>query len=180
MMKKTIFTLILALSLTGLQAQKFMSREVYIRFFGETPLERIDATTDQGSGVIDIDAGTLAFQVLMKSFKFEKALMQEHFNENYVESDKYPKAVFKGKLKDKIDANQKGVQKVTAVGTMEMHGKEKEMEIPLEAEMIDGKLRLSSVFMAKPEDFDIKIPSVVRDKIAEKMEVTVKAELNPR
>ncbi|MDX5326104.1 MAG: YceI family protein [Bacteroidota bacterium] len=176
-MKRIILAFVLLFSVQGIFAQKYLSREVYLKFYGETPLETIEAVTNQGSGVIDAETKKIAFQVLVKSFTFEKALMQEHFNENYIESDKFPKATFRGTLEGDIDFNKTGKQKAMAVGTMNIHGVDKDMSVPVEIEVKDGEILLSSVFMLSPEDFNIEIPSVVRDKIAKEMETTLKAQL---
>ena len=178
-MKPVLFFAALLMGSTGLFAQKYLARDASIRFFGSTPVENIEAISQQASAVLDASNGNLAFQVFMTSFTFEKALMQEHFNENYVESEKFPKATFKGQLVD-FDAaslSKDGSYTATAKGTMNIHGVDKPVEAPVKLVVSGGKVTLSSTFLVKPEDYNIPIPSAVRDKIAEKMEVTVKANL---
>lgn len=177
-MKTTILTLAL-LATTALSAQKYITREGYIKFFGSTPVEDIEAVTNQASSVIDAATGDVVFQVLLNSFTFEKALMQEHFNENYVESEKYPKCIFKGKIVGDVDYKKPGTYEVEIKGSMQLHGVTKDIttkaQIIVEAEGV----KLSSVFKIVPEDYDIAIPGAVRDKIAKEMEVTVKAAYKP-
>lgn len=177
-MKITMISAIFFVSIS-LSAQKYLTREAYIKFYGSTPLENIEAVTNQASSVIDASNGNVVFQVLLNSFTFEKALMQEHFNENYVESEKYPKSVFKGKIKEEIDFSKAGEYNVTLVGTMSLHGVEKEVTTVATLIIEKEGLKLSAEFDMVPEDYDIPIPGAVRDKIAEKMAVTVKAAYKP-
>ena len=94
-MQKNLFFLLLAtLFCLNLSAQKFFTREGKISFYSDAPMEKIEAHNQQATSVIDIESGRMEFAVLIKAFQFEKALMQEHFNENYMESSKYPKATF--------------------------------------------------------------------------------------
>ena len=105
--------------------------------------------------------------------------MQEHFNENYVESEKYPKAIFKGKIEDEVDFTKAGTYNVTITGTMSLHGVEKQVTTKGILIIEKGGLKLSTKFDMVPEEYNIPIPGAVRDKIAEKMEVTVKSAYKP-
>jgi len=173
-MKKGFVIAAFSLLAISASAQKYITREGYIKFFGSTPMENIEAVTSQASSVIDASNNAVVFQVLLNSFTFEKALMQEHFNENYVESEKFPKAVFKGEIVEKVDFKKSGTLKVTLKGTMSLHGVDKPISVPATL-IVDGKgVKLSSEFSLVPEDFNIAIPGAVRDKIAKQMEVTVK------
>ncbi len=111
----------------------------------------------------------------MKSFNFKKALMQEHFNENYVESDKFPKASFKGSIAgaNGLDLSKDGKHEVNVTGDLTIHGVTRQVSAPGTLEAKDGKVMASSKFMVSPEDYDIEIPAVVRDKIAKELEVSV-------
>ena len=122
-MKKIVLLSLLALSAFSLKAQKYITRNGFIRFFGETQFETIKADNNQVASILDTQTGEIVFQALMKSFQFEKALMEEHFNENYVESDKYPKAVFKGKIADlsAVDFTKNGVYNVQVQGELSLH-----------------------------------------------------------
>jgi LPS O-antigen subunit length determinant protein (WzzB/FepE family) len=98
-MKKFLFIAIASsVSINASFAQKYLSKTAHVRFFSETPMEKIEADNHQGTTVVDFEKKEMVFTVLMKSFEFDKALMQEHFNEKYVESATYPKATFKGKF----------------------------------------------------------------------------------
>ncbi|MBK9148208.1 MAG: YceI family protein [Flavobacteriales bacterium] len=174
----TISLLSLALSPLALAAQdRYMTRTGHIDFHSSTPLEDIHADNDKVTSVWDVTTGAIEFSVLIKAFTFEKALMQEHFNENYMESSKFPKATFKGTLKG-VTADQlsmAGTYPVTVDGTISIHG----VDQPAKAAgtiTIDGKggIRAESNFQVKPEDHGVKIPGAVRKNIAEAMEVSVR------
>ena len=178
-MYRTILLAVFTLALGQAQAQKYLTREGYIKFYGSTAMENIEATTKQASSVIDASNNAIVFQVLLNSFGFEKALMQEHFNENYVESEKYPKAVFKGKIEGDVDYGKPGTYDVMVKGNMNLHGVDKTVET--KAKVIiedDDVVKLSATFKLVPEEYDIAIPDVVREKIAKEMEVTVKCKYN--
>ena len=93
-MKKTLLLSIALLATLSASAQKLISRDTYVHFFSETPVEDIEASLKDGVGLINTANNEFVFQVTIQSFTFEKALMQEHFNENYMESTKYPKGLF--------------------------------------------------------------------------------------
>lgn len=178
-MKKFLFaTIILATNVTAF-AQTYITRNAYVKFFGSTPLENIEAVSNQASSVLDVAKTEVAFQVLLNSFTFEKALMQEHFNENYVESEKYPKCVYRGKIVGEVNYAKPGTYKVTLKGKMNLHGVEKELEVPATIIVEKDAIKLSSEFKMVPEDYNIAIPGAVRDKIAKEMAVTVKAAYKP-
>ena len=113
----------------------------------------------------------------MKGFEFEKALMQEHFNENYVESDKYPKAVFKGKINDisSIDFAKTGKYTATVTGKLSLHGQTKDVTAPITFNVNQGTVSATTEFMVAPLDFNIAIPSIVREKIAKEIKISVAA-----
>ena len=125
-----------------------------------------------------IDAGKkeMAFSLLIKSFTFTKELMQEHFNENYVESDKYPKASFTGTYTGDVDLTKNGVYNVTVTGNLTLHNTTKEISTPGTLEVKDSHLIGIAHFKAKPEDFNITIPSLVRGKIAQEITVDINAD----
>jgi hypothetical protein len=175
-MKKLLIAVLLmngiALSAT---AQKFMTRTGKVTFFSSTPLENIEAYNNQVAGVIDAKTGDVAFIVPIKGFRFEKALMQEHFNENYMESDKYPKADLKGtiaNLKD-VDFNKDGNYSVKINGKLTIHGVTRNVTLPGTITVKGDNITASSKFSARTADYDIKIPSLVAGKIANEIEVTV-------
>ena len=181
MKTKLLITTILILSYSQLFAQKYMSRNANLSFFSSTPVEDIEAHNHQGSCVVDFSNGNVAFQALMKGFEFKKALMQEHFNENYVESKKYPKTTFDGKITNytSVDLKKEGVYQVNVTGKLTIHGVTKNIETPGTIEVKGGDVILKSKFKVKPADYNIKIPNVVRKNIAEIVEITVDAVCSP-
>lgn len=176
-MKKIVIIALVALLATPTMAQKFITRTGYIQFFSSTAVEDIEAKNNQVSAIFDQSSNELVVQMPIRGFKFEKALMQEHFNENYMESEEFPKSTFNGKVTG-FDASKKGVQKVVFTGKLTIHGVTKEVKEEGTAEMKDGKLMLDAKFMVKPVDYDIKTPSVVADNIAKIIEVTMDLDLS--
>lgn len=181
-MKNTaLFVAIMLLSGPALMAQKYFTREGKISFLSEAPLENIEAHNEKATSVLDANTGKIEFAVLIKAFQFEKALMQQHFNENYLESSKFPKAVFKGQITnmDAVDLSNDGVYEVAVAGDITIHGVTKAVEAPGTITVKDGQIRAESTFMLTVADFDIKIPAVVRDNIAKTVEVTVQVAYEP-
>lgn len=174
---KQLITLLLMSLCYFAGAQKMKSDNSYIRFYSEAPLEDIEAVNEASTSIIDIEARTFVFVVPIVEFQFEKSLMQEHFNENYLESEKYPKAIFKGKI-DSWDGSN-GKKNVTASGEMEIHGVTRNMTIESSIDYSGDKATVESVFMVNLEDHKIKIPKAVFYKIAEEIEVTIKFEYKP-
>lgn len=178
---KKIFFLTLFISINTLGwGQKYFTKTGHISFFSKTSIENIEAHNQQASCLINFSNGDLQFQVLMKGFQFEKALMQEHFNENYVESATYPKATFKGKINNLSDINlgQDGTYTAQVSGELTLHGASKSIDTQATLDVKDGKVHAKAKFKVKPSDFKIKIPVAVRSNIAEIIEVSVDALCN--
>lgn len=176
--------LMMIVALTGAvavnaSAQKYMTRTGKVTFFSSTPVENIEAINNEAACVVDAASGEMAFVVPIKSFKFEKALMQEHFNENYLESDKYPKADFKGKITNLGDVNfaKDGTYNVKSSGKMTIHGVTRDVVIPGTVTVKGGAVTATSKFNVKTADYKIKVPDMVSSKIAEAIEVTVSSSL---
>lgn len=173
-MKYIIFIALALMSVTGLSGQKYMTQSGNISFFSKAPLENIEAINNQVSSVINLEDGNMAFSLLMKAFKFEKALMQEHFNEKYIHSDKFPKATFTGLIQDFDSLNLSDKwSDVRVKGELTMHGQSKPRETVAKLRMTDAGLEGSCVFKFKLSDYDIKIPGAVRENIAKEIEITV-------
>jgi polyisoprenoid-binding protein YceI len=184
-MYKFIFASILSILFSvTLSGQKFFSRDVVVKFdaTAQNSPEEIKAINKSGTVVLDAATGDMAFKVLIKNFLFEKALMQEHFNENYFESGKYPNATFSGKITNAADVNFKkdGTYKVKVKGTMEMHGVKKELEIPGTIEVKGTNLKIKSDFTVACADYNIAIPGAVSDKVGKTVKVSVDAPLAPK
>lgn len=177
-MKKLVLLLFVC-SVYASHAQVFTTRNGYIGFFSKTPLEDIKAENRQVASVIDLQKKSMAFTLLVKSFLFPKQLMQQHFNENYAESDQYPKASFSGTYTGDVDVSKDGAYPVSVRGQLTFHGVTKTIDVPATLEVRSGKLLGQSRFQLLPADYNIKIPSLVRDKIAKQIDVVVKTEYNP-
>ncbi|MFN3841582.1 MAG: YceI family protein [Cyclobacteriaceae bacterium] len=159
-----------------------MTRSGQVSFFSRTPVEDIDAVTNEATSIINTSTGDVAFAVLVKSFRFKKALMEEHFNENYMESDKFPKATFNGKIinTETIDFHKNGSYPVTVQGDLTIHGITNHVIVQGLIVVTGNQLSVTSTFSIRPEDYGIKIPSIVSDKIAREIEVNVKCIYNPK
>lgn len=163
------------LPLLAIGQGRYMTHSGRISFYSSAPLEDIEAKSQQAGGVIDLSTGQLAFSVPMKSFVFPNGLMQEHFNENFVESDRYPKSTFVGKLLGFNAATMQtsGPQQVQAEGDLAIHGVTHRVRVPGTLELRDNGLQLHAKFNVAPADYNIKIPRLVREHIAKSVEVTV-------
>jgi hypothetical protein len=164
------------------QAQdRFFTKSGKISFYSKAPLEDIEATHRGVSCVLDTKSGAVQFAVLMKGFEFRKALMQEHFNESYVESDKYPKAGFNGQIVNNSSVNytKDGVYPATVKGKLTIHGETKEVETQGKLELKQGKMQLNAEFNIVLSDYKISIPSLVKDKVSQNIRITVDCLLEP-
>lgn len=182
-MKNTVKILLVAFLLLSQVsfAQKYITKNGKIRFFSNAQIEKIDAINSSVNCALDISSGDMVFKALIKSFEFEKALMQEHFNENYMESDKYPNSTFKGMITNLKDINFKKDGKYNAVveGNLTIHNVTKSVKANGTFEVKGGKISGHSKFIVVPKDYDIKIPAAVVSNIADKIDVTVDVTLDP-
>ena len=179
-MKKIILSIIAILLISHSYSQDlFLAKNVLVGFYSKTPLEDIEAESKIGYGVMQLGKKELNFTIKVNSFNFPRPLMQEHFNENYMESDKYPNASFKGKINEEYNLTADGVYKVTATGKLEMHGVEKERTIDGVLTVKNGQIALVSSFKVKCVDHKIDIPKVVIAKIADEVTVSVNGTFNP-
>lgn len=177
-----IFGVCLALASGLLYGQgKYLANDGKISFYSHTAIEDIAADNDNVSSVIDAASGEVAVIVMMTAFQFEKKLMQEHFNENYVESEKYPKATFNGKIlsNSEVDYTSKGKYPVKVEGDMLIHGVKRNIVVDGSIEVIKEGIVVRAKFLLNPEDYNIKIPRVVRKNIAEKLEISIELENQP-
>lgn len=179
-MKRPIFLLLPAfLSLTALSQahaqSKYMTKTGQVSFFSATPVEDIEAKSQQVAAVLDFSTGQLAFSLPVKSFVFKRTLMQEHFNENYMESDKYPKATFSGRFVsfDAATLNTAGPHPVQVEGDLTLHGVTHRVQVPGSVELKGGQLLASATFPVASADYNIEIPLLVRNSIAKTVTVRV-------
>jgi len=157
-------------------AQTFQIGNGKADFKSEAPLELIKAASTELKGLIDFSQGTFAFSIPIISFKgFNSALQREHFNENYMETELYPRATFAGKIIEQIDIAQDGEYKIRAKGKLNIHGVEQERIIPSTVVIKGGKISLYSSFTVLLADHNIDIPKVVQHKIAETIYVDITA-----
>jgi hypothetical protein len=163
---------ILALCIRG-NGQGYLSKTGFIGFYSQTPFENIEAENHQVFAVLDPASHHIAFALLLKGFIFPKELMQEHFNENYVESDKYPKATFSGTCSGDMDLSREGIYQVVIKGEMNLHGVTRPIETTAQLEVKNDRIQGISAFRIIPEDYQISIPGIVREKIAKEIQVKV-------
>jgi len=162
------------------QAQKvFIATGGKVNFFSATPLENIDANTQSMTAVLTTVTNKILFTVPMRTFKFEKSLMEEHFNEKYVESETYPKAGFKGVINEQIDWLRDTVATVTATGSFELHGVTREITETGTLKVEGERISLDVTFDVKLADYKIRIPKVVMMNIAEIIKVSLNANFIP-
>ncbi len=181
-MKRILVVLAVFLSFTvSTQAQRYITKSGNITFFSDGPLEKIEAVNNKVNAALDSQSGMFVFKVLMKSFVFEKALMQEHFNENYVESDKYPVATFKGKVTNISDVNfnKPGDYQAKVTGQLTIHGQTHPVKTTGTFTVYDKGVKGKSQFTIKLIDYNIEIPSIVSGKIAKEILITVNIDLKP-
>ena len=178
-MRKLLFSLIAFSSLfQQLNAQTLAGKNIKFNIFSSTPVEDIKAVSYTGVAVLGTQKQELSIQVAIKSLEFDRKLMQEHFNENYMESEKYPLAKFKGVIEPKIDFTKDGEYSVTAKGILNLHGVDQSRTINGKIAIKNGVVNLNSTFDVACEAHKIKIPSLVFTKIAEVIQVKVQGNLN--
>lgn len=160
---------------------KLMTKEGNVYFLSSAPMEKIEATNAKATSVFDTSTGAIEWAVLIKAFHFEKALMEEHFNENYMESTKFPKAKFKGKVDNlnAINFKKDGTYKVKISGDLEVHGVTNKVTTDATFTINKGNVKALSKFTIAVADYGIKIPSLVKDKVAKNVEISVTANYIP-
>ena len=178
-MKKFGILLILLVFVQSIQAQKYMSQNGVISFFSSTPVEDIEAINNQVSAALNTENGEIASALLMKAFNFEKALMQEHFNEKFVESEKFPKSTFKGQIVDfeNLNLNDKP-QKVKLKGTLTLQGVTKDIDVEGTMSKANSVMDLKFQFDVLVADYDIQIPGSVRENIAKTIKINGHFKMN--
>lgn len=182
-MSKFLFVVaVLFAAINSVSAQtKYFSKSGTVSFFSKTSMENIDAVNKKATAILNTETGAMDFAILMKAFEFKKALMQEHFNENYVESDKFPKATFKGKIENlsAINFKKDGTYNAIISGDMTIHGVTKKVKTNGTFTVKGGKISGSSVFNLLLADYNITIPAAVKDKIAPEIKITVDVNYEP-
>jgi len=175
-----ILTLFLLIA-RSVQAQLYEVRNGIARFHSNAPKELISAQSAQLRGVVDVGRKAFAFRIRMASFEgFNSPLQREHFNENYMESDKHPEAMFSGKIIEDTDLSKDGEYDVRAKGKFRIHGLQQERIIKAHVSTQKGIMTITSDFTVTLADYNIKVPRVVYDKLAPEIKVSINASLAPR
>jgi polyisoprenoid-binding protein YceI len=189
-MKKTLLILLSLLSCRILQAQIYTAKSTTVTFFSEAPLENIEAMNKGAIVVLNSATGNIEVRVTIQNFKFKNSLMEEHFNENYMETEKkteingtasYPNryAEFKGKINEPVDYGKEGETNVTVTGKLAIHGVSRDVTLNGLLNKKGEELAISSKFRVKVTDYNIKVPSMYVKNIAEEVDVNLSSILEP-
>lgn len=182
-MKQTLGIVTLLFFLTGFSVQKgkFIASNGKVSFYSSAPLENIEALNSKVSSILDTDNGEIVFSMYIKDFVFDKSLMQEHFNENYMESEKYPKSTFKGKIVNLSDVNfsQEGLYNALIEGDLLIHNVTRHIKVNGTIDVKAGKIQAKAKFPVKVNDYKVDIPKLVFQNIAETVDVTVDITYQP-
>ncbi len=178
-MKKISLAIALLSLVSVSKAQHYLGKNTVISFFSAAKLENIEAKNAVATSILNTATGDIVVQITNTAFKFKSSLMEEHFNENYMESKKFPVSDFKGKINEKPDYTKDGTQEVTATGKITMHGVSKDVTLKVTLEISGKKINAKSKFKIKVADYGIKVPSLYVENIAEEVEVTLTSALEP-
>jgi Uncharacterized conserved protein len=170
---------LLTISLTA--QEKYYTKSGTISFVSKGAIETITANHKSVTCVLDAKTGDVQFAVLMKGFEFRKALMQQHFNENYVESDKYPRSEFRGKItnNNEIDYTKDGTYTAHVKGRLTIHGQTKDVTTNGKISVKGRKLQTSATFNILMSDYNISIPALVKENMSNTVTITVNCTLEP-
>lgn len=176
--KQSLLLLWFGIFACSITAQKYFSKNAVIRFNSPSKMEKIEAVNSTATTVLDLSSGRIEFAALVNAFVFEKALMQEHFNENYLESTKFPKATFKGNLTEhqNLQLSKPGVYKTQVHGDLTMHGVTKSIAAPVEFLVDDKGVHALCNFTVKCSDFKIEIPTVVKNTVSNNVDIKIKVD----
>lgn len=182
-MKKVICLLAFSMiSIAGMAQGIYMTRTGQVSFYSETPVENIEGINNEVTSMVNTDTGEIVFAILVKGFHFEKALMEEHFNENYMESGKIPKSTFQGKITNlsEINFKKEGSYPANVEGDLTIHGVKKHVSSTGTIQVKKEGIDVQSSFDIKLNDFEIEIPSLVADKIAKQVTIKVNCAYKPK
>lgn len=182
-MKKIISTILFQFAICNLQfatAQVFTESDGKASFFSEAPMENIDAHNDSVSAALNISTKEMAVVMQMKYFNFKKKLMQEHFNEKYLHTDKFPKSNFKGKILDEVDLKKDGIYEVMVEGDLTIHGVTKHRKEKATLNVGGGKIAGKTEFKVRVAEHNIEIPTIVIKNIAEEVLVKIDLTFEPK
>ena len=170
-----LLVLLLTAPLSGYAQSKFMTKAGKVSFFSTSIIEDIEAHNTTAASVVDVGGGQLAFSIAVKEFTFKRTLMQEHFNENYMESEKFPRATFSGRFTglDLATLTTPGLHTVSVEGDLLLHGVTRHITVQGTMELKSGQLLVFSYFSVAPADYNIEIPLLVRENIAKIVSIRV-------
>jgi len=170
---------IMLLLVFSARGQKYSLEKSFVSFYSHATIEDITADNTKSVSIFNAATGDIAFSIPIKEFEFAKSLMKEHFNEKYMDSEKFPKSTFQGKIAG-FDSKATGIQNVKATGKLTVHGETKEIDVPGTIEVQGTNLVMKSKFIVKLEDYKIAIPQLMWQNIAEQVEVTVDFTYKPQ
>ena len=183
MIKKTLVLLVAFLVVTSISfaQDKFYTKTGKVNFYSKAPLEEINGKNKTATAVLDSKSGAIQFAVQMKGFEFEKQLMEQHFNENYVESEAFPRSEFRGFIDNNANINysRTGTYTAKVKGKLTLHGVTQDVESAATIKINDGSIDASSAFNVLLSDFKISIPSLVKDKVSNSIKIVVDCNLQP-
>ena len=177
-MKKTVFVIAIVMFLMGVQlnAQKYITKAGSIEIFSQTPIFTIEGINKKVASILNLETGDLVVTTLIRSFKFHEALVEDHFNENYLESEKFPKASFKGKIPNfqDIDVKKNGDYKVAVKGDLTIHGTTIPIEQQATITVKDGKISGKTIFNVSLAKYKIKVEENYKDAIKDEIKLNVR------
>lgn len=179
----TLFTgFILFVNINVFSQDKYYTKTGALNFEASVPsFEEVKAENNTTTAILNIKTGEIAALSLIKGFRFKVALMEEHFNESFAESDKFPKATFSGKIQNyKVGSLTKNSEKFNINGNLTFHGKTVEINTTALISMNNDEIEFTSEFNVKPEEFDIQLPKVVRYKVAETVDIAIHFKMIPK
>lgn len=179
-MKEFFLGLMFLLCAIPALTQVYISRKADITFFSSAPIEDIKGESSTALSALNVDTKEVYFKVPIRSFNFHSSLMQEHFNEDYMESDKFPYAEFTGKIIDNVDLTKPGTYLVTVQGNLAIHNVTRPYTTKGSVEVKLDAISTHAVFYLKPQDHNVKIPTLLTKNLAENVQVTVDATYHPR
>lgn len=179
MLKKFLFVFVCCcLGAASFGQNRYYAEKASLTFFSDGVIEDISASNTTVTSIFDLAHMDVAFLVKVKDFQFEKKLMQVHFNEKYMETEKFPKSTFIGSVTG-FNASREGAQTVTAIGKLSIHGVTRDVKIPGTLEKRGANLFLKSKFTVRLEDYNINIPQIIWQNVAEDVTVELNFTYNP-
>lgn len=170
-MKYVAFVLLFLFQAFQSEAQTYSAKEIYIHLFSAAPIADIEAITNTASSSLNVEKKELEIELKVSNFKFKKALMQTHFNEKYIESEKYPKSTFKGKFKEEINLEKNGVYTINVEGRFSIHGTERAKTLNCVLTVKDRKITFQTTFKLLSADYKIKAPDIIYRKVGQEISV---------